>query len=65
MRQTALTSILDIIRAVRPQTTVAEIQKKWNGLRSTYIAEKKKVDDSTRSGSGVEDVSNKLIFKTL
>lgn len=42
----------------RANTTPADVQKKWNGLRSTYATERRKLSESMKSGCGSDDVSN-------
>uniref|UniRef100_A0A6P7HB35 Uncharacterized protein LOC114348529 n=1 Tax=Diabrotica virgifera virgifera TaxID=50390 RepID=A0A6P7HB35_DIAVI len=36
--------------------TISDIQKKWNGIRNTYSAERRKVLDSQKSGAGVSEI---------
>jgi hypothetical protein len=45
------------LRQIKPHTTEAEIQKKWNGLRNTYMNERKKMKYTHHSGAGDDTVS--------
>ncbi|XP_031331394.1 uncharacterized protein LOC116182422 isoform X2 [Photinus pyralis] len=56
MRTKALESILSLLKPMMPEITVAEIQKKWNALKTNFMNEHKKVLASKRSGSGDDDV---------
>ncbi|KAF5271422.1 hypothetical protein FQR65_LT17618 [Abscondita terminalis] len=55
-RTEGLKNISEIVNSVRPGTTIEEIKTKWSSLRSTYIAEKRKYENSLKSGSGTDYV---------
>jgi hypothetical protein len=44
----------------RPNTTAEDCKKKWYSLRTNYLAEKRKVSASKKSGAGLDSVSTQL-----
>uniref|UniRef100_A0A1Y1MXA0 MADF domain-containing protein n=1 Tax=Photinus pyralis TaxID=7054 RepID=A0A1Y1MXA0_PHOPY len=55
-RNAALQQICEKMNQIRPNTSIHEIQKKWNGIRNTYASERRKSIASSRSGAGSEDI---------
>nr|CAI5864389.1 unnamed protein product [Callosobruchus analis] len=62
-RQAALETIHANITALRPSVTMAEIETKFQALRSTFSAEHKKYQSSLRSGTGTDQVCNMYLDK--
>ncbi|KAL1516370.1 hypothetical protein ABEB36_000289 [Hypothenemus hampei] len=56
IRNLALQEILQNVKKIRSHTSYAEIQKKFQGLRSTYAIERRTVLQSLRSGIGEDEV---------
>lgn len=56
-RQAAMESVVKELEILRPQTNTTEVLKKWNGLRNTYITERRKYINSIHSGMDKIEVS--------
>ncbi|VEN43468.1 unnamed protein product [Callosobruchus maculatus] len=56
MRQTALTAIRDVLKAKKPNITIAEIQPKFQALKQNAQKERRKCIDSQKSGSGTDEI---------
>ena len=61
-KQKCLTHILSKLIEVMPNVTVADVKSKINMLRTSFLRELKKVNDSTRSGAGVDDIYKPKIW---
>ncbi|KAF5298952.1 hypothetical protein FQR65_LT09501 [Abscondita terminalis] len=55
-RTQALESIEKVIRAVRKDVTVNEIKNKFHGLKTTFLNECRKHEQSLKSGAGDDDI---------
>jgi len=51
--------VIEIFFLSRPNSSIDEVKKKWVGVRQYYMNEKKKVENSAKSGAGRDAVSNK------
>lgn len=55
-RQAAWECICESLKELRPKTSITEIKNKINGLRTNFLAEYRKWQNSKRSGVGDDDV---------
>ncbi|XP_077321456.1 uncharacterized protein LOC143955249 [Lithobates pipiens] len=55
-RKEAMEKLLELVKPVHPMADIPYLKAKIGGLRSTYNRERKKVQDSERSGASVDDV---------
>ncbi|KAF5295454.1 hypothetical protein FQA39_LY13115 [Lamprigera yunnana] len=56
MRTQALEEILKDVRTVKPEVSILEIKNKFNALKTNFMMEQQKMQNSQRSGGGDEDI---------
>ncbi|KAF2887713.1 hypothetical protein ILUMI_18460, partial [Ignelater luminosus] len=54
-RKRAFQAIESAIKTVRPHTSIAEIKSKFQGLKTNFLIEYKKVESSKTTGTGEDD----------
>lgn len=62
LRCDSLRRICAIINTIRPNTTEKDCSIKFYNLRNQFNSENAKVRASIKSGTGTENVSNKIIY---
>ncbi|XP_046383476.1 uncharacterized protein LOC124154035 [Ischnura elegans] len=62
LRTKEMEKVAQEIGAIRPNTTAEECRKKWHALRTNYMAEKRKVDATKKSGSGADTVRTPSLY---
>lgn len=61
-RSVAIKRLLLKLKESKPSAIVADVKSKINSLRTCYKREKKKVEDSLKSGSGTDEVYNPKLW---
>ncbi|KAK9719192.1 Alcohol dehydrogenase transcription factor Myb/SANT-like [Popillia japonica] len=56
-RNEALKNILEMVLPIKKDVTINDLKTKWNGLRTNFLHEHKKVIGSTKSGCGKDEAS--------
>lgn len=67
LKTKAYDKLLTTYKLLKPEATLDEMKRKISNLRTSYKRELKKVEDSTRSGAGADEiyVSNLWYFDAL
>lgn len=56
VKQSAYHKLLEISRKYEPQTSIDDVKKKIQSLRASHRKERRKVKDSLRTGSGIDEI---------